>query len=150
MTLRHTLGFHANRVHEQIDEVLDGEDGIIILVGPRQATSYCLGFGLFGCQLELLALKSSVPSAPSRRLAQPVKGDMFMTNKGLIFTMALMPILAASTAGIGGVWLTGGLKMFGLLWLAAIVGVGLLGYFRWRARLLRQIVNETEDERRAA
>jgi hypothetical protein len=75
---------------------------------------------------------------------------MLMTNKGLILTMAVMPILAASTAGIGGVWLTGGLKMFGLLWLAAIVGVGLVGYFRWRARLLRQIVDETEDERRAA
>ena len=57
MTLRHTLGSHANRVHEQLDEVLDGEDGIIILVGPRQATSYCLGFGLSGCQLELLALQ---------------------------------------------------------------------------------------------
>ena len=47
-------------------------------------------------------------------------------------------------------WLTGGLKMFGLLWLAAIVGAGLVVYFRWRARLLRQIVDETEDERRAA
>ena len=73
-----------------------------------------------------------------------------MTNKGLILTMAAMPILAVSTAGIGGVWLTGGLKMFGLLWLAAIVGAGLVVYFRWRARLLRQIVDETEDERRAA
>ena len=50
-----------------------------------------------------------------------------MTNKGLILTMAVMPILAVSTAGIGGVWLTGGLKMFGLLWLAAIVGAGLVG-----------------------
>ena len=73
-----------------------------------------------------------------------------MTNNGLIFTLAVMPILAVSTAGIDGVWLTSGLKLFGLLWLAAIVGVGLLGYFRYHARFLRQIVDDNEDERRAA
>ena len=73
-----------------------------------------------------------------------------MTHNGLIFALAVMPILAVSTAGIGGVWLTSGLTLFGLRWLAAIVGVGLLGYFRYPARFLRQIVDDTEDGRRAA
>ena len=72
-----------------------------------------------------------------------------MTNQGLVLTLAVMPILTASTVGIGGVWLTGDLRVFGLVWLiAAIVGAGLVAYFRWRARFLRQIVDE--DERRAA
>jgi hypothetical protein len=66
VTLRHTLGTHANRVHEQLDAVLDCEDGIIILVSPRQATSYCLGFGLSGCQLELLTIQFERAIAPSR------------------------------------------------------------------------------------
>ena len=57
MTLRDTLGSHAQRVHDQVDKVLDGEDGIIVLIRPRQVTSYCLGFGLSGCQLELLAFQ---------------------------------------------------------------------------------------------
>ena len=51
-----------------------------------------------------------------------------MTNQGLVLTLAVMPILTASTVGIGGVWLTGDLRVFGLVWLiAAIVGAGLVG-----------------------
>ena len=57
MTLRDTIGSDAERVHNQVDKLLDGEDAIIILIGPRQATSYCHGFGLSGCQLELLSFQ---------------------------------------------------------------------------------------------
>jgi hypothetical protein len=35
----------------------DNEDGIILLIGPRQTTSYCHGFGLSDCQLELLSVQ---------------------------------------------------------------------------------------------
>jgi hypothetical protein len=60
-TLRDILGLDAPRVHEQVDEVLDAEDTIIILIGRHQATSYCHGFALSGCQLELLSLEVERP-----------------------------------------------------------------------------------------
>jgi hypothetical protein len=65
--------------------------------------------------------------------------------------MAVMPVVTALTVGIGGVWLTGEVRVFGLVLLAtAIVGVGLVGYFNWRANLRRRTLAETDDERRAA
>jgi hypothetical protein len=74
-----------------------------------------------------------------------------VTNTRLIVTMAVMPVMTALTVGIGGVWLTGEVRVFGLVLLAAaIVGAGLVGYFHWRARFQRQILGEADDERRAA
>jgi hypothetical protein len=65
--------------------------------------------------------------------------------------MAVMPVVTALTVGIGGVWLTGEVRVFGLVLLAAaIVGVGLVGYFNWRAKLRRRILAESDDKRRAA
>ena len=75
MTLRDTLGSDAERVHDQVNKLLDAEDGIIILIGPRQVTSYGNGFGLSSCQLELLSSQiegavrvlTPAPSTLSRR-----------------------------------------------------------------------------------
>ena len=51
-----------------------------------------------------------------------------MTTTGLIMTMAVMPIVVALTVGLGGVWLTGDVRVVGLVELAAaIVGAGLEG-----------------------
>lgn len=55
MTLRQRLGPDVQRVHEQLDELLDSEDGIILLVDRQRAINYALGFALSACQLELLA-----------------------------------------------------------------------------------------------
>jgi hypothetical protein len=74
-----------------------------------------------------------------------------MTDKGLILTMAVMPIFTALTVGVGGVWLTGDVRVFGLVGLiAAIFGAALVGYFNWRAEFRRRILGEADDERRAA
>lgn len=74
-----------------------------------------------------------------------------MTGRKLIVNMAVMLIIAALTVGTGGVWLTGDLRMFGLVGLAAAtVGAGLVGYFNWRAQLQRRIFGDADDERRAA
>jgi uncharacterized membrane protein len=74
-----------------------------------------------------------------------------VTNTRLIVTMAVMPMVIALTAGVGGVWLTGDVRVFGLVGLAAaIVGAGLVGYFNWRARFRRQMIDEADHERRAA
>ena len=53
-----------------------------------------------------------------------------MTTTGLIMAMAVMPIVVALTVGLGGAWLTGDVRVVGLVGLAAaIVGAGLVGYF---------------------
>ena len=57
MTLRDALGVDARHVYERVDEVLDSEDGIILLVDRRHATSYLQGFALSGCQIELLSVE---------------------------------------------------------------------------------------------
>jgi hypothetical protein len=75
---------------------------------------------------------------------------MFVTPTGLIMTMVAMPILTALTLGIAGVWLTGDLRVMPLVGLAAtIVGAALVGYFNWRARFQRRILEDANDERHA-
>lgn len=55
VTLRQRLGPDAARVHELVDQLLDREDGIIVLVDGQRAINYARGFALSACQLELLA-----------------------------------------------------------------------------------------------
>ncbi len=58
MTLRNSLGAHARRVYERLDQVVDSDDGIIVLVDSAwKATSYLQGFALSGCQFEGLSLE---------------------------------------------------------------------------------------------
>ena len=59
MTLRDALSVDARHVYERVDEVLNSEDGIILLVDRRHATSYLQGFALSGCQIELLSVLDS-------------------------------------------------------------------------------------------
>ena len=54
MTLRERLGPDVDRVHALVDELLDREDGIIVLVDDQKAINYARGFALSACQLELL------------------------------------------------------------------------------------------------
>ena len=52
-----------------------------------------------------------------------------MTNRRLKMTNALMPFIAGLAVGIGGMWLTGNARLFGVMGLiAATIGVGLVGY----------------------
>ena len=55
MTLRQRLGADVQRIHEQLDELLDTENAVIILADGRRSIHYALGFGLSACQHELLA-----------------------------------------------------------------------------------------------
>jgi hypothetical protein len=45
VTLRQTLGGDARRIHELVDELLDGEDRLIVLIDERRAVSFVEGFG---------------------------------------------------------------------------------------------------------
>ena len=57
MTLRKSGGGDAQRIHEQVDELLDGEDGVLVLFDGRRVVTYAEGFGLSASQLELLSVE---------------------------------------------------------------------------------------------
>ena len=57
MSLRVVLGTDADRIHEQVDALLDREDAMIVLIDDSRAISYARGFGTSSDQLELLALE---------------------------------------------------------------------------------------------
>jgi hypothetical protein len=57
MSLRTMLGADTDRVHEQVDALLDSEDGMIVLIDGSRAISYAHGFGISPCQLELLMIE---------------------------------------------------------------------------------------------
>lgn len=42
------------RVHDVVDRVLHGDDGVIVLIDHQRVLSFAGGFGLSPCQLELL------------------------------------------------------------------------------------------------
>ena len=57
MSLRKMLGADADRVHEQVNALLDSEDAMIVLIDGSRAISYAHGFGASPSQLEFLALE---------------------------------------------------------------------------------------------
>lgn len=57
MSLRKMPGTDADRIHEQVDALLESEDALIVLVDGSRAISYAQGFGTSPDQLELLALE---------------------------------------------------------------------------------------------
>jgi hypothetical protein len=57
VTLRRVLGDDVRRVHEQIDDLLDREDGLIVFFDRGRMVSYAPGFGLSGCQIALLTVE---------------------------------------------------------------------------------------------
>jgi hypothetical protein len=75
MTLRQALGGDASRVHELVDQLLDSEDGLIVLLDRRRAFSYAGGFGLSPCQLELVTeeIGRALRSVAAARSTQPEK-----------------------------------------------------------------------------
>ena len=71
MTLRESLGVDVQRIHEQVDALLDREDGIVALFDGGRVVTYAQGFGVSASQLELLgveverALRSAVGRQPT-------------------------------------------------------------------------------------
>jgi hypothetical protein len=57
MTLRESLDGDGQRIYEQIDALLDGEDGLLVLFDGARMVSYAQGFGVSPCQLELLSVE---------------------------------------------------------------------------------------------
>ena len=73
MTLREALGDDVRRIHEQVDALLDKEDGILALFDGARVVSYAQGFGASASQLELLgvdlerALRNLVGGQPANK-----------------------------------------------------------------------------------
>jgi hypothetical protein len=56
MTLREWLAGDVQRVYEQVDALLDREDGLLMLFDGGRMVTYMQGFGASSCQLELLSV----------------------------------------------------------------------------------------------
>jgi hypothetical protein len=57
MTLRESLGGDVQRIYEQVDALLDSEDGVLVLFDGSRTLSYTQGFGVSPCHLELLSVE---------------------------------------------------------------------------------------------
>jgi hypothetical protein len=74
MTLRGVFGGDVQQVQEQIDDLLDREDGLIVPFDGSRMVSYAQGFGVSPCQLELLAVEIE-------RAIRNVIGGQSLTNR---------------------------------------------------------------------
>ncbi len=69
----------------------------------------------------------------------------------LAVVLAFVGIWVVLAVGATGVWLTGEVRVFGLVALAtAIVASLLVLYFDWRGKLLRRMLTERNQYRKAA
>jgi hypothetical protein len=57
MTLRESVGADVKRIHEQVDALLDREDGVLMLFDGKRLVTYAQGFGVSASQLELLGVE---------------------------------------------------------------------------------------------
>ena len=57
MTLREALGSDVRRVYEQVEALLDREDGIVALFDGGRMVTYAQGFGISASQLEFIGVE---------------------------------------------------------------------------------------------
>jgi hypothetical protein len=57
MTLKEALGGDVRRIYEQVDALLDKEDGVLVLFDGGRLVTYAQGFGVSASQLELLGMQ---------------------------------------------------------------------------------------------
>jgi hypothetical protein len=57
MTLRESLGGDVQRIYEQVEALLDSEDGVVALFDGGRLVSYGSGFGVSASQLEFLGVE---------------------------------------------------------------------------------------------
>lgn len=87
MTLRESFGGDVQRIHDQLDALLDKEDGILALYDGGRVVTYAQGFGVSASQLELLgvelerALRTAVGRQPTRRARNRRKHERDQGNR---------------------------------------------------------------------
>jgi hypothetical protein len=80
MTLRESLGGDVRRIYEQVDALLDREDGIVALFDGGRVVTYAQGFGASASQLEFLGVELEralrhVVGRPLRKGRRQREGD---------------------------------------------------------------------------
>ena len=80
MTLRESLGGDVRRIYEQLDALLDREDGIVALFDGGRVVTYAQGFGASASQLEFLGVELEralrhVVGRPIRKGGRQREGD---------------------------------------------------------------------------
>jgi hypothetical protein len=157
MTLRGVFGGDVQHIQEQIDDLLDREDGLIVLFDESRMVSYAQGFGVSSCQLELLTFEIE-------RAIRNVIGGQSLTNRRnrrnrekanketiVALALAFFSIWVVLAVGITAVWLTSEVRVFGLVMLPTAIVAGLLVvYFDWRAKLRRRVLAERDTYRKGA
>jgi hypothetical protein len=157
MTLREVLGGDEPRVHQQVDDLLDGDSGLIVFFDGDRMVSYVVGFGVSPCQLELLTVEVE------RCVRDVIGGQLTRTrtnrrsrekgeqgNNSSVGT-ALRQHLDRSGIGHHSGGSTEEVRVFGLRILPRGIVAGLLiVYFDWRAKLRRRVMAEHDGFRAAA
>ena len=157
MTPRGMLGSDVQRFQNQIDDLLDREDGFVVLFDGSRLMTYAQGVGLSPCQLELLtveierAIRNVIGGC--RKRTGGIGGTVRKANKETTVALALafFSIWVVLAVGITAVWLTSEVRVFGLVILPTAIVAGLLVvYFDWRAKLRRRVMAERDTYRKAA
>jgi hypothetical protein len=144
VTLRHALADDARRIHDLVDELLDGEDGLIVLIDGRRVIIFAEGFGLSPCSLNSWRSTSSGRSGAwgERNESREERGGHKMKKSTVLaIALALVSIWVMTAAGVtAGRW-TEEVRVVGLVTLpTALIASLLVLYFDWRAKLQRRIL----------
>ena len=118
MSLRQLLQEDVDRLRQQLEDVLDAEDGFVVLVDRERAISYAAGFALSGSQLEQVA-------AEVERVIRIVVGPVRRVNGRKEHDSLLMVLASVLFAGI--------------------VGSAIVLQFNWRRSLRPQILGPHES-----
>jgi hypothetical protein len=148
MSLRTMLGVDIDRVHEQVDALLDSEDGMIVLIDGSRAVSYADGFGISPYQLESLmvdierAVRDLAGPSIDNRRKRRTDGDK---SDGSGRGGGIGRHLGRLDHEANGRVLTGELNVFGLVALAtAMLASLLVVYFDWREKLRRRMLDNSK------
>jgi hypothetical protein len=157
MTLRGVFGGDVQHIQEQIDDLLDREDGLIVLFDGSRMVSYSQGFGVSPCQLELLTVEIE-------RAIRNVIGGQSLTNRrnrrnrekgkqgnNRSAGAALFQHLGRFGRGHHSGVVDAEVRVFSLVILPTATVAGLLVvYFEWRAKLRRRVLGERDAYGKAA
>ena len=157
MSLRQVLGTDADDVHRQVDALLDSEDGLIVLIDRSRVISHAHGFGVSPCQLELLMVEvervirsvvgTTVNKRSNRRNQREDRKEIDDSGDGT----GVRGHVGRSCGGRDrrvvdgrgeGIWTSGAAGRNS--------GSLLVVYFDWREKLLRRMLTEPKEYRKAA
>ena len=156
MSLRTMLGADAYRVHEQVDALLDSEDGVIVPSTDHEpSVMRTHGFGISPCQLELLMVEieravRAIGAPKNNRRNRRNDGEACEKSDDSGRGAGVRRHLGRFGHGRNGRVVdrrSDGVRTGGSA--DSIVASLLVVYFDWREKLLRRMLAEPKDYRKA-